>query len=97
MMIHQMLGATPKMLLPARIVIGKQYYQQESAHLSRVLKNAHTTQFPIQDTHCQVHSVNCAAILVHTRNALSSTIINSHQETVSGQACNPPDPFFIFH
>jgi hypothetical protein len=33
-----------------------------------------------------VHSVNYAAKLVHTRRALSSTIINSHQETVSGQA-----------
>jgi hypothetical protein len=30
--------------------------------------------------------------LVHTRRALSSTVINSHQEPVSGQACNPPDP-----
>jgi len=39
-----------------------------------------------------VHSVNHAAKLVHTRRALSDTIINSHQETVSGQACNPPDP-----
>ena len=39
-----------------------------------------------------VHSVNYAAKLVHTRRALSSTIINSHQETISGQACNPPDP-----
>jgi hypothetical protein len=36
-----------------------------------------------------VHSVNFAAKLVHTRHALSSTIINSHQELVSGQACNP--------
>jgi hypothetical protein len=39
-----------------------------------------------------VHFVNYAAILVHTRHALSSTIINRHQEPVSGQACNPPDP-----
>ena len=39
-----------------------------------------------------VHSVNFAAKLVHTRRALSSTFINSHQEPVSGQACNPPDP-----
>jgi len=39
-----------------------------------------------------VHSVNYAAKVVHTRRALSSTIINSHQETVLGQACNPPDP-----
>jgi len=39
-----------------------------------------------------VHSVNFAAKLVHTRRALSSTIIHSHQEPVSGQACNPPDP-----
>ena len=39
-----------------------------------------------------VHSVNFAAKLVHTRRALSSTVINSHQEPVSGQACNPPDP-----
>jgi hypothetical protein len=39
-----------------------------------------------------VHFVSYAAKLVHTRRALSSTIINSHQETVSGQACNPPDP-----
>jgi len=39
-----------------------------------------------------VHSVNYAAKLVHTRRALSSTIINLHQETVSGQACNHPDP-----
>ena len=38
-----------------------------------------------------VHSVNFAK-LVHTRRALSSTVINSHQEPVSGQACNPPDP-----
>jgi len=30
--------------------------------------------------------------LVHTRCALSSTIISYHQETVSGQSCNPPDP-----
>jgi len=39
-----------------------------------------------------VHSVNFAAKLVHTRRALSSTVINSHQEPVSGQACNSPDP-----
>jgi len=39
-----------------------------------------------------VHSVNFAAKIVHTRLALSSTVINSHQEPVSGQACNPPDP-----
>ena len=39
-----------------------------------------------------VHSVNLAANLVHTRHALSSTVISSHQELVSGQACNPLDP-----
>ena len=40
-----------------------------------------------------VHSVNFAAKLVHTRRALSGlAVINSHQEPVSGQACNPPDP-----
>ena len=39
-----------------------------------------------------VHSVNFAAKLVHTRRALSSSIINTHQEPVSCQACNPPDP-----
>jgi hypothetical protein len=33
-----------------------------------------------------VHSVNFAVKLVHTRRALSSTVINSHQEPVSGQA-----------
>ena len=36
--------------------------------------------------------VNFAAKLVHTRRALSSNVINFHQEPVSGQACNPPDP-----
>jgi len=39
-----------------------------------------------------VHSIDLAAKFVHTRRALSITIINSHQETVSGQACNPPGP-----
>jgi hypothetical protein len=39
-----------------------------------------------------VHSVNFDAKLVHTRRALSSTVINSHQEPVSGQACIPLDP-----
>jgi len=45
-----------------------------------------------------VHSVNFAAKLVHTSCALSSTDINSHQEPVSGQACNPLDPhdFWFF-
>jgi hypothetical protein len=43
-----------------------------------------------------VHSVNFAAKLVLTRHALSSTVINSHQEPVSGQACNPPDPHSFF-
>ena len=43
-----------------------------------------------------VHSVNFAANLVHTRRALSSTVINSHQEPVSGQACNPLDPHWFF-
>jgi hypothetical protein len=42
-----------------------------------------------------VHSVNFAARLVHTIRALSSTVINSHQEPVSGQACNPPDPHWF--
>ena len=37
-----------------------------------------------------------AAKLVHTRRALSSTVIDSHQEPVSGQACNPPDPHWFF-
>ena len=40
-----------------------------------------------------VQFVNFAAKFVnHTRRALSSTIINSHQEPISGQACNPLDP-----
>ena len=39
-----------------------------------------------------VHSVNYDAKLAHTRRVLSSIIINSHQETVSGQASNLPDP-----
>jgi len=39
-----------------------------------------------------VNSVIYAAKLVHTKRAFSSTIINSHQEPFSGQACNPPDP-----
>jgi len=39
-----------------------------------------------------VHSVNFAAKFVHTRRAFSSTVINSHHEPVSGQACNPLDP-----
>ena len=39
-----------------------------------------------------VHSVNFAAKLDHTRRALSSTVINCHQEPVPGQACNPLDP-----
>ena len=44
-----------------------------------------------------VHSVNFAAKLVHTKRALSSTTItNSHQEPVSGQACNPLDPHWFF-
>ena len=39
-----------------------------------------------------VHSVKFTAKLVHiTRRALSSTVINYHQEPISGQACNPPD------
>ena len=40
-------------------------------------------------------TVNFAAKLVHTRRALSSTIINSHKGPVSGQACNPPDPHWF--
>ena len=39
-----------------------------------------------------VHCVTFAAKLVHTRRALSSSVINSHQEPVSGQACNPLSP-----
>ena len=38
-----------------------------------------------------VHSVNFAANPVHTRRALSNTVINSHREPVSGPACNPLD------
>jgi len=43
-----------------------------------------------------VHSVDFAAKLVHTRRALSSTFINSHQEPVSGQACKPLIPIGVF-
>jgi hypothetical protein len=45
-----------------------------------------------------VHSVNFAAKLVHTRRALSSAVIDSHQQPVSDQACNPLDPhwFLLF-
>jgi len=43
-----------------------------------------------------VHSVNFVPKLVHTRRALSSTVINSHQKPVSGQACNPLDPHWFF-
>ena len=43
-----------------------------------------------------MHSVNFAAKLVQTRCALSSAIINSLQEPVSGQACNPLDPHLFF-
>jgi len=42
-----------------------------------------------------VHSVNFAAKLVHTRRALFSTVINSHQEPFSGQACKPPNPHWF--
>jgi len=52
--------------------------------------DSHRAKKPASELH--VHSVNYAAKLVHTRRALSSTVINSHQEPVSGQACNPPDP-----
>jgi hypothetical protein len=44
----------------------------------------------------RVHSVDYAAKPVHTRRALSSTITNSHQEPVPGQACNPPDSHLSF-
>jgi len=43
-----------------------------------------------------VLSVKFAAILVHTWRTLSSTVINSHQEPLSGQACNPLDPHWFF-
>ena len=44
-----------------------------------------------------VHFVNFAAKLVHTRRALTSTVVNSHQqEPVSGQACNPLNPHWLF-
>ena len=46
-----------------------------------------------------VHSVNYAAKLVHTKRALSSTAINSDQETISSQACDNlliPVGFFFF-
>jgi len=33
---------------------------------------------------------------VHNRHALSRTTTNSHQEPVSGQACNPLDPPYCF-
>jgi len=36
--------------------------------------------------------INYAAKLVQPRRALSSAVINSRQEPVSGQACNPPAP-----
>jgi len=42
--------------------------------------------------------VTCLTLpyLVHTRRALSSTVIKSHQEPVSGQARNPRDPLLVF-
>jgi hypothetical protein len=43
-----------------------------------------------------VYSVNYAAKLAHSRLSLSSNILNSHQETVSSQACNPSDPHEYF-
>ena len=43
-----------------------------------------------------IHYVDYAAKLVHTRRALSSTINNSHPETVPGQACSLPDPHWYF-
>ena len=58
-------------------------FKELGLELQRVKK--HTSKL-------HVYSVSYAAKLVHTRRALSSTIINSHQEKVSGQACNPPDP-----
>ena len=44
------------------------------------------------------HSVNYAAKLVRIRRTISSTSINSHQEPVSGQACNSliPTDLFLF-
>jgi len=43
-----------------------------------------------------VHSINYAAKFVHARHAFSSTITDSHQEPVSGQACSPPNPRCFF-
>ena len=34
--------------------------------------------------------------ILSIRSVLSSIFINSHQETFSGQACNPPDPHWSF-
>jgi hypothetical protein len=48
----------------------------------------------------QLPAILCKKVLgvkiCHTRCALSNTITNSHQETVSGQACNPPGPHMSF-
>jgi hypothetical protein len=46
-----------------------------------------------QKAKLHVHPVNHASKLVQTRRALSSTIINSLQETVSSQACSLPEIF----
>jgi len=43
-----------------------------------------------------LYSVKYAAKLVHTKRARSSTVIDSHQEPVSGQACDPLDPHQSF-
>ena len=38
--------------------------------------------------HLHLHSINYTDELVQTRRALSNNLTNSHQEPVSGQACN---------
>jgi len=49
------------------------------------------------DSKLHVHSVNYAARLVHTRRALSSTIINSHHEPVPGQPATLLIPIDFFY
>jgi len=65
-------------------------YVLASQALSTILTAAQITLLPpAKKTACSPHMTGA---LVHTRRAFSSSVINSHQEPVSGQACNPLDP-----
>jgi hypothetical protein len=73
--------------------VGSGWHHLQYSH-NKAFQGLDSLRVKMLASNLPVHFVNYAAKLAHTRRIITiiTIIINTHKDSVSGQACNPPDP-----